>query len=137
MNIYHAEMMRLAKSGIGAGELANAQTARVVNPLCGDECVVAVRLDGQRIEVFRHQTRGCILTQAAAATLAQLAQTTPEMTAMQRLTDDFNAMLNGTLPPPPVLAVFTPVIERKSRHACVLLPFRALGRVIGGGSVLL
>ena len=41
------------------------------NPLCGDECSVAVRLDGDRLAKVGVKARGCSISVASASMMAQ------------------------------------------------------------------
>ena len=132
MNLYHLyneEIMRLAKSGIGAGQVEDGIARQEINPLCGDECCLTMSHDKDRIIKLAHHTRGCVLCLAAAAKLTMLAADNPSLSAMRDLTDNFLAMLKHGKPPPAGLELFTPVAARKSRHNCVLLPFNALSRM--------
>ena len=40
------------------------------NPLCGDRVTLDLELDQDRVSAVAHKTRGCLLTEAAAALLA-------------------------------------------------------------------
>jgi nitrogen fixation NifU-like protein len=79
-----------------------------------------------------HDVKGCLLCEAAAATIAEFARnkTTAELKAMSSAVTDL--MKNGVEPPAkfPYLQVFSPVHSAKSRRDCVLLPFEALGKAL-------
>ncbi len=122
-------------------DLAAAETARLDspdasatldNPLCGDKVTLDVRLaDDGRVAETGGAVKGCLLCKAAAAVLAERA---PGLGAddAAALAADVAAMLKqGAEPPFPALAAFVPVRGHKSRHGCVLLPFKVLAKALG------
>jgi NifU-like protein involved in Fe-S cluster formation len=129
--LYHAAILDRARGAAGAGPLAEADgRATVDNPLCGDRVTIEVRREGGRIAAIGHRVRGCLLCEASAALIADYAPGRP-VEAMQGLADAVAAMLREGAPPPwPDLAIFAPVARAKSRHDCVLLPFRALAEAL-------
>ena len=56
------------------------------------------------------------------------------MTSVAEVTTQLQRVLSGeTLDPDwPELAMFAPVSAIRSRHECVLLPFRTLSQALGG-----
>lgn len=138
MSVYDDEILRLAKSGVGvladgdglAGDGGLTKPPGVLfatesNPLCGDECTVYAQLADGKILQTAHATRGCILTEASAAKFVLLSRQFPQASALRDLAAAFQNNLQNGAPPPAALQVFTPVLPRKSRHICVLLPFLA------------
>jgi NifU-like protein involved in Fe-S cluster formation len=133
--LYHAALVAKARSGIGKGRLpaANA-SARLDNPLCGDRVTLDLQLADGRIVAVGHEVKGCLLCEAAAATIAELAPGNT-VAGIQALTDGITAMMKEGTPPPPdfaALGIFTPVHHAKSRRDCVLLPFGALTKALSG-----
>ncbi len=127
-DLYNERIVALARSREGAGSLDEPRL-RVTrdNPLCGDRITLDVRFEDGRIAAIAHRTRGCLLTEAAAALVARLAPgATPEEAAALR--EALAGLLAGRDdgPVPDDLEVFAPVAAVKSRHECVLLPFDAL-----------
>lgn len=130
-DLYHDAIMALARAGTGAGTLADADASFTVNnPLCGDRVTMAVKLADQRVAQIAHKVRGCALCQAAAAMIADQA---PGLTvdAVNHAADAAEAMLKNREETVPeggwaAMDAFRPVADHRSRHDCVLLPFRAL-----------
>ena len=127
--LYRKELLRLAADATGAGRLAQpSATGRAFNPACGDRVTVDVAIEGERITGLAHDTRACVLTQAAAAILGgELIGLSREEIASLR--DSVAAMLEGgETPPAPfdVFSIFDGVAEHKNRHRCVLLPIDAV-----------
>ncbi|CAA7625195.1 iron-sulfur cluster assembly scaffold protein [Magnetospirillum sp. SS-4] len=98
------------------------------NPLCGDRIVVDARLSGGKVEAVGHAAKGCLLCKAAAAVMADNAAGRDAQGAAELL-DGARAMLKqGAEPPLPALAPFLTARPHKSRHDCILLPFKALAK---------
>ncbi|CUW39852.1 putative Fe-S cluster formation NifU-like protein [Magnetospirillum sp. XM-1] len=102
------------------------------NPLCGDRVSLDIRLEEGRVTAFGHRVKGCVLCRAAS-TLAAEQAVGLDAQAAARLADQVAGMLKkGAEPAFPALAAFLPVRPHKSRHDCVLLPFKALAKAVRG-----
>lgn len=57
-----------------------------VNPLCGDEIRIDVRIDGERVSEVMFSGRGCAISQAAASILMEMVEGRPldEVKAISR-----------------------------------------------------
>jgi nitrogen fixation NifU-like protein len=127
-DLYNERILSLARSREGAGSLDEPRVrVSLDNPLCGDRISLDLRLEDGRIAAIAQRTRGCLLTEAAAAVVARLAPgaTPAEAAALREAVADLLSGRNDG-PVPTELEVFAPVAAVKSRHACVLLPFDAL-----------
>lgn len=131
-SIYNDAIMAAARDAGCQGPLEGADLrARVDNPLCGDRTTLELELAGDRIARAAHQTRGCLLTQAAAALLARHAggRTADELLGLRAVVERF-LRDGGPADGLAGLDIFTPVRAVPSRHDCVLLPFKALERAL-------
>lgn len=132
--IYQDAILKQAKSGVGAGRLNDASaSATVDNPLCGDRVTVDLRVEDGTITAVGHRVRGCLLCEASAAILARhmVGQTADRTGA---IADRVDRMVRQDGDPPDgwdALSIFDPVKPVKSRHECVLLPFRAAAEAAG------
>ena len=100
------------------------------NPLCGDRVSLGVTMEDGRVTAVGHQVKGCLLCKAAAALAAEQALGL-EADGAARLLDQVSGLLKkGAEPAFPGLAAFLPVRPHKSRHDCVLLPFKALAKAV-------
>jgi nitrogen fixation NifU-like protein len=133
-DLYHQAIVDLARQAAGATRLEAPQaSATVDNPLCGDRVTIDLALADGRVGAVGHKVRGCMLCQAAAVAIAARAPgTTPDelRTLAARLDQAIRkepAELEGLWPE---LRAFAPVHRHKSRHDCVLLPFKALLRAL-------
>lgn len=130
--LYHRIIVETAKETAKAARLETADvTVEEDNPLCGDRILLDLLVRDGKVAAVGHSTRGCLLTRAAAVVLARRA---PGCSAKEL--GDAIASLHALLEKgegPPLwseLAMFAPVQAVKSRHECVLLPFRALARAL-------
>jgi nitrogen fixation NifU-like protein len=133
-DLYHEELVRLARAADGAGRLeAPGAAGERDNPLCGDRAAVEVRLASGRIAALAHRVRGCVLCQAAASLLGRAAPgaTPAEVAAARAALEGILRGEAGEADAPPAgawagMALFAPVAQVPSRRGCVLLPFDAL-----------
>ena len=123
--LYRRSLLRLAADAVGAGRLPRPDgVGSAHNPACGDRLTVEVALAGGRITALAHDTQACILTQASASLLAQMAAGL-DRSGLERLSAGLRAMLAGGLPPAPGYDAFDGVAAHAGRHICVLLPIEA------------
>lgn len=133
--LYHDALVARARSQTGKGCLgAPDASARLDNPLCGDRVTLDLTLKDGHIGAIGHEVKGCLLCEAAAATIAaDLTGASPQDARAMIIA--ITALIQDGTPPPPdlaSLAVFTPVHQAKSRRDCVLLPFGALEKALAG-----
>jgi nitrogen fixation protein NifU and related proteins len=127
--LYHEALVARARAAFGKGRLAEPNgTATVDNPLCGDRVTLDVAVKDGRVSEVAHQVRGCLLCEAAAATIAEFCRgaTRAELDAATAAARGL--MAEGGTAGRPYLEIFRPVHTAKSRRDCVLLPFEALQR---------
>jgi nitrogen fixation NifU-like protein len=132
-DLYQAELVARAREAFGKGRLADAAaTITLDNPLCGDRVTIDLARDDGRVSAIGHEVKGCLLCEAAAATIAAFGRNrTPE--ELRELRRAATALMKEGVPAPEPyagLAVFTPVHNAKSRRDCVLLPFEALEKAL-------
>ena len=126
--LYNEALKRLAAAPVARLTAPDA-TQKLNNPLCGDRVILELRVEDDRIAAIGGEVKGCLLCQAALATLVEVA-TGRDAAEAWDLGPWVATMLAGTAPPPPALEPFLPVRPFRSRHACVLLPFEALSRML-------
>jgi len=134
--LYHAALVDRARAAFGRGRLSDASaSATVDNPLCGDRVTLDLAVKDGHITAISHQVRGCLLCEAAAATIAEFCRGSGkvELDAMSAAARKLMAE-GGVLEPRwQCLEIFRPVHQAKSRRDCVLLPFEALKRAASTG----
>src|SRR4051812_7597560 len=99
--LYRRALLRLAADASGAGHLPRPDgTGSAHNPACGDRLTVEVAMTDGRIAALAHDTHACILTQASAALLAQMAAG-QDRAGLERLSAGLKDMLAGGPAPMP------------------------------------
>jgi len=134
--LYHAAMVDRARTAFGKGRLSDASaSATVDNPLCGDRVTLDLAVKDGQITAISHQVRGCLLCEAAAATIAEFCRGSgkAELDAMSTAARKLMAEGGALEPRWQCLEIFRPVHQAKSRRDCVLLPFEALKRAASTG----
>lgn len=132
--------MSAAHRASGQGRLEGPDgSATVDNPLCGDRVTIDVRRAGSgdagHICEIGQVVRGCVLCEAAAATIVEVGTGATEAD-LRAASDQIRRMLEEGASPPSghwrQAEMFLPVRAHPSRHDCVLLPFQALLQALDG-----
>lgn len=129
--LYNDRIMSLAGSLKADNRLEHADaTVQMDSPLCGSSIRVDVALDDEgRIGGYGQQVRACALGQSSAAIMAGHA-VGKSLDEMRHVRDALSGMLAGECDPPDgewsELEVLLPARRHKSRHASIMLPFRAV-----------
>lgn len=132
--LYQKAILKHAAAATGHGTLDPAdRTLTVHNPLCGDRITVTLRLEGQKISHFCHDTKACVLCQASATILAECSpgETVQSLEIVyQKLKQGLAEGKLETQKWPEdkwqPLHIFQPVSDHKNRFTCVTLPFESL-----------
>ena len=134
--LYHKALVERARAAFGKGRLTDAtSSATVDNPLCGDRVTLDLTVKDGRVVEIGHHVRGCLLCEAAAATIAEHGRGADRAT-LDAMSAAAHALMaeGGTLDLRwQCLEIFRPVHSAKSRRDCVLLPFEALKRAASAG----
>ena len=129
-DLYQQAIIALAKRAREQPRLEDADhTATVDNPLCGDRITIDLKTHEERIEKVGHKTRGCLLCEASACLIVDHApgETIESLIGKAEILipgfPDEDRSLADLWPGFDTLA---PTRRFKSRHECVILPFKAL-----------
>jgi nitrogen fixation NifU-like protein len=132
--LYQAAILDLARRAKGSHRLAAPDASVTLdNPLCGDRVTLDLAMADGLVAAVGHEVKGCLLCQAAAAVIAARAPGASASALRVQAATLETALAAGPealAPLWPELAAFAPVQRHKSRRLCVLLPFRALARVL-------
>jgi nitrogen fixation NifU-like protein len=134
--LYHAALVDRARAAFGKGRLPDASaSATVDNPLCGDRVTLDLTVKDGHVDAISHHVRGCLLCEAAAATIAEYCRGKgkAELDAVSAAARKLMAEGGALEPQWQCLEIFRPVHQAKSRRDCVLLPFEALKRAASVG----
>ena len=117
------------------GPLADATCVeRGLNPLCGDELTLWLRMDGDRIAEARFEGSGCAISRASASMMTGLVKGKTRAEAAE-LIERFRALVTGTLDASDVpggLQVFAGVARLPQRVKCAVLAWHTLHSALGG-----
>jgi nitrogen fixation NifU-like protein len=133
--LYHAALVERARTAFGKGRLPEATgSATVDNPLCGDRVTIDLAVKDGRVAAIGHHVRGCLLCEAAAATIAEHGRGS-DRAALEAMSEAARRLMADDALDPRwrCLEIFRPVHGAKSRRDCVLLPFEALKRAASAG----
>src|SRR3712207_5263194 len=115
------------------GELAAADAwAEGVNPVCGDEIVVQIALDGDRIDRVGFRGKGCSISQASASLMTEAIKDR-DIADAGRLKTEFEAMLvDGAEPAAELgdLEALQGVARFHVRIKCALLGWKVLAEAL-------
>lgn len=95
--LYQQIILDAARERYGEGPLEDAQgESHQVNPTCGDEVTMRVRLseDGQRIEDIAWEGHGCSISQASISIMTEMAEGV-SIDEFTELYDRFHAMMDS------------------------------------------
>ena|SRR5215831_16158459 len=114
--------------------LGATHEGEAVNPLCGDEVTVRLRVEGDAIAEVRFEARGCMLSGAAASMMTEVCagKSVAAATAAGKAFADALARPGAELGPTPLEAL-SGVREFPSRMSCVTLPWQALAAAVAAG----
>jgi NifU-like protein involved in Fe-S cluster formation len=101
--------------------------AELRSTTCGSRVEVAVAVEDGRVQAVTQKVHACAFGQASAALMERGALGRRRADAAQAL-DQLGDWLTGGGAEPnwPGISALAPARSRKSRHAAILLPFRAL-----------
>jgi nitrogen fixation NifU-like protein len=117
------------------GQLSDPDVAtRGHNPLCGDEVLLAVKMDGDVIQEIAFGGRGCSISQASASMITESVKGHP-VTDASALADGFTELMTGggstdALGENEDLEALQGVKKFPVRVKCALLPWTALQEII-------
>ena len=138
-SLYQELILDHYKRPRNAGPLPGA-TAEIhmLNPTCGDEIRLRVRVEDDRVVAARFEGQGCSISQAAASMMTGLLQDRPvdEARALiarfkELMHGDAGAARDRTLGD---LRALAGVSKFPVRVKCALLPFNALEDALGAGT---
>ena len=132
--LYQHVILDHSRERHGAGALADPDaTSHQVNPTCGDEVELGVRIDGDRIGAVGWQGEGCSISQASISVMHDLVDGA-DLATVARLSKDFDVLMHsrGRGVDDAVLdaledgAAFEGVSKYPNRVKCALLGWMAL-----------
>jgi nitrogen fixation NifU-like protein len=128
-DLYQEIILDHYKKPRNPGRLENAQVeVRHYNPVCGDELVVGLRLDGDRVAAVAVDGKGCSISQAAASVMTEQVLGRPVDEALDQA-EAFRRLMHGEGEPDEELLgdgiAFKGVARYPVRVKCALLGWMA------------
>lgn len=128
-DLYREVILDHAKKPRNRGRLADrTQHAEGMNPVCGDEIALDLRMEGNRIADIAFEGQGCSISQSSASMLTERLKGTT-IDEAERVAASFKAMLLGGAPPGPELGdleALHGVAKFAVRVKCALLCWNVL-----------
>ncbi len=131
---YQQVILDHSRERSGEGELEPADGSSFqVNPTCGDECTVQVKLDGERLESLAWTGRGCSISQASLSIMHEMLDG-ETLGRADELGELFQELMHGRGKELDAakqedledLSAFTGVAKYPARIKCALLGWAAL-----------
>lgn len=133
--LYNARILSLAGGLNKEDRLAHPDASvQMDSPLCGSRIRVDVTVDSNGlVQAYGQQVRACALGQSSAAIMKAHA-VGKNLSELTQIRDALEDMLKRNGPVPQGewadLAVLEPARGHKSRHASILLPFKAVVKAV-------
>ena len=128
-DLYQQLILDHFQSPRNKGPLPDADSmAQGRNPLCGDEVDVALKMDGEQIEVIKFEGTGCAISQASASIMTTVLKG-QSVSHARDLLDKFSAMMmtgEGSPEQMGKLAALADVYKYPARVKCAMLSWRAM-----------
>ena len=106
--------------------------SKLKNPLCGDEILINLIIKKDKIVEFGYQGKSCVYCQASANLLSKISINNNK-NKINGLCDDMTFFFNGNLKTiDKKWSYFNKLFNKKnlSRKDCILLPFKALKKIV-------
>lgn len=132
--LYQQVILDHSRERSGEGELKDADGSSFqLNPTCGDECTVQVKLEGETLETLTWTGRGCSISQASLSIMHEMLDG-EKIGRADELGEIFRELMRGRgkeLEPQKQeeledLSAFTGVAKYPARIKCALLGWAAL-----------
>jgi nitrogen fixation protein NifU and related proteins len=95
-SLYQQVILEHYRRPRGRGELPDADVeVHMNNPTCGDEIVLQLKVEADRIEAVRFRGQGCSISQAAASMMSQLLEGR-SLREADALAERFTEMMHGS-----------------------------------------
>ena len=106
--------------------------SKLKNSLCGDEMEIKLIIDKEKIVDFGYQGKSCVYCQASASLLSKISINNKKE-KLNELCDDTKSYFDGNLEKIDKKWIFLKKLFKKeniSRKECILLPFKALKKIV-------
>jgi NifU-like protein involved in Fe-S cluster formation len=127
--LYNRELMALSAQ-VSSPKCLNRPDAKAtaVSAVCGSEVTVELLLEGDKVAEIGYAVEACALTKAVVAIMVR-AVPGKDRAEIARAREALQAMMEGKGAPGgdwAELKILAPVVDYKSRHDTIMLPFEAI-----------
>lgn len=136
-NLYHEVIVDHGKNPRNFGKLENALELKGLNPLCGDQLTLYVKLDAGKITEIKFSGQGCAISMASTSLMTQALKGKTEAEA-KALFEAFHGLLMEEKTPEEVndilgkLIILRGVAAYPSRVKCATLAWHTLQGILSG-----
>ena len=105
--------------------------SKLKNHLCGDEIKISLIINEDKITDFGYEGKCCIYCQASASLLSQIS-INKKKSKINELCNDAKSFFEGNIKIMKKWKIMNKLFKEKnqSRKECILLPFKALQKII-------
>ncbi len=106
--------------------------SKLKNPLCGDEIQIKLVIKNDKIIDFGYQGNSCVYCQASASLLSKISLNNKK-NILNKLCDDVKSYFDGNFKIIDIKWMSLKKLFKKenlSRKECILLPFKALKKIL-------
>ena len=105
--------------------------SKLKNPLCGDEIKINLIIKEDKVIDFGYEGKSCIYCRASASLLSQIS-INKKKSKINELCDDAKSFFEGNIEIMKKWKIMNKLFKEKnqSRKECILLPFKALKKII-------
>lgn len=126
--LYQSAIVEHSRNPRNHAPMVDAHVAKEgLNPSCGDELTLFLKLDGERVSAASFVGEGCAISQAAASLMTEAIKG-ESLQAVQKLVHDFKAMIRGEEPDASLgeSRALRGVAKLPARVKCATLPWVTL-----------
>tara|TARA_S200000501_G_scaffold99190_1_gene92635 strand:- start:71 stop:466 length:396 start_codon:yes stop_codon:yes gene_type:complete len=105
--------------------------SKLKNPLCGDEIKINLIIKEDKVIDFGYEGKSCMYCQASASLLSQIS-INKKKSKINELCNDAKSFFEGNIKIMKKWKIMKKLFKEKnqSRKECILLPFKALQKII-------
>ena len=126
------EIIKIAEDTKNNKDIKNhTHCSKLKNHLCGDEIQIKLIVKGNRIVKFGYKGESCVYCLAAASLLSKVS-INKEIMEINELCDDTKSFFKGNIKIKNKWKIVNKLFKEKnqSRKECILLPFKAVKKII-------
>jgi nitrogen fixation NifU-like protein len=128
-----SEIIKIASDTSNCGIKKNSNfVSTSKNKICGDKITIEIEIFDSKIERMNYETEACIFCQASASLLSKIIKKSNIKSLWKELNEINTSFKNQKIFQKKKYKLFNKLFRSKyeERHNCILLPFKALLKVV-------